>query len=350
MWNILGIEPTDDTSAIKKAYASKLKMHHPEEDPEGYQRVREAYDWAMKHAKQQRKQVPVMTDVLEDDSQWDETWDDEDTEYTEDGYDLIDSYRSRGAEDHPVYAFMNKVKSLYEDYPKRNEPEAWIALLQDDLLWNVKHRETVSHLLLSYLEDHPHLPLRVWQILDEQFHWIERIKEDPSMEDLYDEDWLNAVQGRVQKPSIAYFSMPEALAGMAYDEVEHYLNCMETAFQALQVSDLEMAGDALYEAAQLYADDPERLHLQAEVEQRAGKYQDAVNTCNRGIELQPGNLAWYRSRAWNNYRNGDITKAIQDSEYLLEHAPDQVSVLTLLSFCHRERGELGRRRLYYSVS
>lgn len=50
-WKILGIEPTDDMTAIKKAYSAKLKIHHPEDDPEGYQRLREAFETVKKHGK-----------------------------------------------------------------------------------------------------------------------------------------------------------------------------------------------------------------------------------------------------------------------------------------------------------
>ena len=34
IWNILGLEPTQDVSAIKRAYAQKTRDCHPEEDPE----------------------------------------------------------------------------------------------------------------------------------------------------------------------------------------------------------------------------------------------------------------------------------------------------------------------------
>lgn len=51
IWDILGIEQTSDVSTIRKAYAKKVKSTHPEDDPEGYQRLREAYQWAVNHAK-----------------------------------------------------------------------------------------------------------------------------------------------------------------------------------------------------------------------------------------------------------------------------------------------------------
>ncbi|MWC29676.1 CDC27 family protein [Paenibacillus sp. MMS18-CY102] len=51
IWTILEIEQTTDLAAIKKAYARKLKLHHPEDDPAGYQQLRQAYDIAIKNAK-----------------------------------------------------------------------------------------------------------------------------------------------------------------------------------------------------------------------------------------------------------------------------------------------------------
>ena len=47
IWNILGLEPTQDVSAIKRAYAQKTRDCHPEEDPEGFMRLREAYQAAL---------------------------------------------------------------------------------------------------------------------------------------------------------------------------------------------------------------------------------------------------------------------------------------------------------------
>lgn len=46
-WPVLGIAPTDDERAIKRAYAAKLKTVRPDEDPEGFQALVEARDLAM---------------------------------------------------------------------------------------------------------------------------------------------------------------------------------------------------------------------------------------------------------------------------------------------------------------
>lgn len=51
-WSVLGLEPTQDVSAIKRAYARKSRECHPEEDPEGFLRLREAYQAALDCARQ----------------------------------------------------------------------------------------------------------------------------------------------------------------------------------------------------------------------------------------------------------------------------------------------------------
>lgn len=51
IWMILGLEPTQDIAAIRQAYARKAKDCHPEEDQEGFLRLRQAYQAALDYAK-----------------------------------------------------------------------------------------------------------------------------------------------------------------------------------------------------------------------------------------------------------------------------------------------------------
>lgn len=47
IWETLGIDATSDMSKIKLAYAAKAKQYHPEENPEEYQLLRQAYKAAL---------------------------------------------------------------------------------------------------------------------------------------------------------------------------------------------------------------------------------------------------------------------------------------------------------------
>lgn len=58
LWSLLQIPPTQDPDAIKQAYAQQSRLHHPEEDPEGFQRLRAAYQEALKLARQPAAKAP----------------------------------------------------------------------------------------------------------------------------------------------------------------------------------------------------------------------------------------------------------------------------------------------------
>ena len=55
-WDSLQIEPTADARAIKRAYAKQLKQTRPDETPQGFQQLHQAYKQALAWAEQQSSQ------------------------------------------------------------------------------------------------------------------------------------------------------------------------------------------------------------------------------------------------------------------------------------------------------
>lgn len=56
-WEVLGLPADADKRSIKRQYANLLKQHRPDEDPEGFQRLREAYEQALAWADWQQEVV-----------------------------------------------------------------------------------------------------------------------------------------------------------------------------------------------------------------------------------------------------------------------------------------------------
>ena len=58
-WALLGLEPTKDLAAIKKAYALKLRVTRPDDDAEAYQALRSAYERVQQWAKWSSEEAPA---------------------------------------------------------------------------------------------------------------------------------------------------------------------------------------------------------------------------------------------------------------------------------------------------
>ncbi len=56
IFQILGIPETKDEEDIRRSYGEKLKETNPEDDPEGFKRLRQAYEEAIKLLRSQPKE------------------------------------------------------------------------------------------------------------------------------------------------------------------------------------------------------------------------------------------------------------------------------------------------------
>ena len=134
IFEILEIPETKDESAIKAAYRDKLVSVNPEDNPEGFKRLREAYEAGLKYAAQSEE----------------------------------DSAGIRN--DDPVSLYLERLDDIYRSLSRRLDLTEWDRLLKDELLDDLDLCEDAKWKLFRYLADHYELPVAVWRELDRVFH------------------------------------------------------------------------------------------------------------------------------------------------------------------------------------
>ncbi|GGG65498.1 J domain-containing protein [Paenibacillus radicis (ex Gao et al. 2016)] len=369
-WDILGIEPTDDVSTIKKAYSLKLRVHHPEDDPEGYQQLREAYDQAVKSAKKRIRQLAVLdqeeTAVAEananpvnsetSDSEIPPVYNEMHEEYEEsaDYNDIINKefdassppsiLRWIHVEDRPpdpatqLKVFLEEAEALYADFPSRIDADKWLDLLNSDIVWDATKQNIISAEMLDFLEKHYFLPRPIWRILETTFHLNDRALEDSSFAERYPKVHAYAIES----PEFNLDYSPLLSAGDM--DLEAYLRLRESGFASLSEGDLKTAIRIIEEALAMFAGDPDLLRLRFECYSQFKDARLALEACNDWLRIAGNNPEGYYFRARYLLEAGRPKGAMLDVERLLLLAPNENRTWSVLGKCQLKLGNLEQAR------
>lgn len=195
-WTLLGIEPTKDKKAITAAYRGRLTFVNPEDKPEEFKALRAAYEEALNLADQ------TGADPARDES--------------------------------PVGLWTERVRTLYDNFAARIQPESWKQLLSDEVCIALDTRPLAEEALLRFLTQDFYIPQSVWQVLDETFSWVERRAE---LYESYPKDFVDyAVINGIRYPE----NLPYELfaPGRSAKDCDEYRRLY---YQANQSSPAEMA-------------------------------------------------------------------------------------------------------------
>lgn len=174
MWSLLGLEPTQDISAIKRAYASQTRIYHPEENPEMFLQLRSAYQTALAYAEGRAPEVrgaPPPT-RREDPSGVGEPL----------GWLLPDEapeHSPNPCRDHPA---ARQFLELYTGAQRKN-PKAWLDYFTSSAFLEVTWNPQFTALLLEHIRrlEHdcpPTLEFQTWLYVAYQFTATKRIVMD----------------------------------------------------------------------------------------------------------------------------------------------------------------------------
>ncbi|WP_196427062.1 tetratricopeptide repeat protein [Paenibacillus woosongensis] len=289
-----------------------MRIHHPEEDPEGYQFLREAYEWA-------KKQVRVLQyeesyceyeesycDIEE--SGWNDTYGTNDT----DGEAVVIQHTWES--DYSAQMFFEQMEALYDDFSRRMNPEHWNALMTNDYMWNMEYQGERLCKLLKFLEDRRHLPRAVWEILNQSFQLLER-KE--YLFEIYDQDEIAFILRQIQGTKELGYACFE---GRQLDfDIEHYLTLRQDAQTLLMEENPVAARDDLEEAHAMFRDDPDLQLLRAKCYIMLGQRPEAMSCLQQVLELKPEEYEARLLIAQILYEEQRFHEAEKECRYLQQH-------------------------------
>lgn len=355
IWERLGLPPTTDMKAIKRAYARQLKVYHPEDDPAGYQALREAFDAAVGYAK---KGAPFET------VRNDEDWVNAETEteppreadlvlpkirlmnpeaYSEDSFNrepdlVLPKFRPLPippvAETDPAEAnlravaeWIDRAAALYDDFPSRISTVKWEELLHSETVWNLDTAPIVSAQLLSLLQTRRYLPTEVWRMLEKSFGWLRMMEAAGE----YDPD--------LHADSFLLFYQRQLQSGLRFDsllrtenvDINRFLELRDLGHQALVMDHIPQAEQYLQSAYALFADDPDLLRLLGECCFRKNYYKKALDYFNRLTEIMPDEIDGYLYRAKLLHYKRDYAPLLEECKSILSRWPDHEQARLLMA-------------------
>lgn len=153
IWKTLGIAPTTDKKSIRRAYAAKTKEIHPEEKPEEFRRLHEAYQAALGYADYHLRIERIEAETAGTEETTEEAGTDQTAE-TADESELI-AYFGEQQEKHQqsVDAFIEYWKKFQSPYRDPEVLDWWKEYLNSEEFQKIRYHSQVLHLLAEEIND-----------------------------------------------------------------------------------------------------------------------------------------------------------------------------------------------------
>lgn len=201
----LGIEETKDGKAIKNAYRAKLTVTNPEDDPEGFKRLRSAYEEACRYAA--------------------ETEEESETEQPRDTT--------------PSGLWVERAARIYADIRTRQDTALWKELFNDDVFLSLEEEENCRLKLTAFLMEHFRLPTEVWKLLDKKLSIVSGAR---TLREKFPAHFIHYIVGKCQRGEDVEFGLFEGPEGGDYDL---FLQYYDQCWNALHEKRYEDAGKCL---------------------------------------------------------------------------------------------------------
>lgn len=299
-WEILQIPYDSDLKTIKKAYAKLLKIYNPEDDPEGYQRLREAYDEAIKSVKNNNKKESFINDFVEtineETSKIKNNINTYENEEQNNFYDinsnnntLLSSYNVEQKHysndiNQKIEEFYDNINEIYNDDYLRKDNKVWEELLNRDIVWNVYSSSIIENYIFQFLLNHKDLPLNIWCIFNHYFNWTQ--KERFIYEKYGGETVEEAFKILQNLTKVKY----EYIKQINPDYIEKYILLRNQAYEALKKRDYYVGQECLLSAYEIFKYDAELLKLIGDFYYKVGDFDKSLDFLKQAFEIDKVDL------------------------------------------------------------
>jgi hypothetical protein len=384
-WKRLQLEPTHDAKAIRRAYAQQLKRYHPEEDPEGYQQLRQAYEQIMTDIKTQAVYSPPFSEPQEEEDFQNidilNNASDMDDQENTDGFDRDEQeeesvltpprlwlqddgheppqYSNQGNEDValPLITasgradlllsnFKKQLVELYNDFPSRLQLEKWRKLFDSGICWDLQHRTALIMNLIEVLDQHRYLPQQVWLTIEELFEfkafWNDNRKYGSYIHEHFP-DFQAFYLSQLNEPALSY----DGLLTLNGQQGASFVQLRDQGYRALQEQSLIEARYYLKQAYAIYNQDQDVIRLLLECELQYKHIEQALSLAEELIEIAPKQIDGYMYKANLLFNNGNYTEAAGVYLHIKMYWPQNMDAKIKLAECfiYMKQDKLARKQL-----
>ena len=291
IWKILGIEATRDEKEIKKAYQEQLQKHHPEEDPEGFRQLREAYEAALIEAKR---------DVIE-------------------------------AELTPEESVVKQFSDLYQDFGRRLQVEEWNVILAQDICNRIDSQMEIGEKLLVFFMESYYIPQSVWICLDSFFSWSKQVSV---LKEKFPANFIDFVMNNILYEETIRYEYFDIVPGKDYDEF--IASCHELS-RLIGTEEKEKVMEDFDKADRLDIKHRDYDLLKLRHYMLNQQVAEAASLAEVLIEQYPEDIRVKLGTAQSYLRTGRLEVALSIFEEILEENPKYYDARVGVANCHYEK-------------
>ncbi len=247
---VLGIEPVKDEKLIKNAYREKLAVTNPEDDSEGFKRLRAAYEEACAYAR-------TSDEVANADAERDTT---------------------------PSGLWLEKVSAVYGDIRSRQDEELWKELFADEIFQSLEEEENCRWKLLRFMMDHFRLPTNIWKLLDKKLNLI---ADASTLRESFPTDYIGYLVNRCERGEDLEF---EPFEGAPDAEYDLFINFYDDCWRAVSEENAEEAEKILKEADGLHIYHPAMEVCRGKLMLLQGKKEEAKAFMKALLDKHPKDI------------------------------------------------------------